>query len=181
MKIEFFAYTPEQQRAAADFLIAWSKLHPEQTAPEQPQPAVGENTGSVAPVSDSPMGEPAGQETTGSAAPNVEPVGAVKRTRRTKAEMEAARAAEAGEQGNVGATSGSEAPPVATSAATAESPTADVKAPTLDDVRAALQRYTAANSMPQGIALLKNYGASRISELDIDQYALFIAECDGDK
>lgn len=48
----------------------------------------------------------------------------------------------------------------------------------LDDVRAALQRYTAVHGMQNGISILKSYGAGRISELDANQYALFIAECD---
>lgn len=89
-----------------------------------------------------------------------------KRTRRTKAEMEADKAVE---QGNVAPVAEEKAAP-ATDSATVEQ--------TIDDVRAALQRYTAVHGMPDGIALLKNYGAGRISELGVEQYPLFIAECD---
>lgn len=90
------------------------------------------------------------------------PKEAVKRTRRTKAEM-------AADAGNAVPAAAEKAAPATDSA------TADL---TIDDVRAALQRYTAVHGMPDGIALLKNYGAGRISELGLEQYPLFIAECD---
>jgi hypothetical protein len=85
-----------------------------------------------------------------------------KRTRRTKAEM-------AADAGNAAPAAAEKAAP-ATDSATVEA--------SIDDVRAALQRYTAVHGMPDGIALLKNYGAGRISELGVEQYPLFIAECD---
>lgn len=51
------------------------------------------------------------------------------------------------------------------------------KAATLDDVRAALQTFTAANGVPAGIELLKKYGAARVSELAEANYAAFLADC----
>jgi hypothetical protein len=149
---------------------------------DQPQATVGCNGASAQP--EVSTGEAAGDGAGVEAVPAAveAPAAPVKRTRRKKAEMEAERAAES----NVNATE------VQTRAAEvaaekhgvhggegATLPTAESF--TIDDVRAALQRYTAANSMPQGIALLKNYGAGRISELREDQYSLFISECDAQK
>lgn len=51
------------------------------------------------------------------------------------------------------------------------------KAYTIDDVRAALQGFTAQHGMASGIDLLKNFGASRVSELKVGDYAAFIAGC----
>lgn len=48
---------------------------------------------------------------------------------------------------------------------------------TIDDVRAALQQYTAAHGVTGGIALLKSFHASRISELPAASYAEFIGQC----
>ena len=48
---------------------------------------------------------------------------------------------------------------------------------TLDDVRAALQGFTAANGVPAGIELLKEFGATRISELKAEQFAAFMGKC----
>lgn len=48
---------------------------------------------------------------------------------------------------------------------------------TVDDVRAALQGFTAAKGVPAGLALLKTFGASRISELKAEDYAAFVKGC----
>lgn len=48
---------------------------------------------------------------------------------------------------------------------------------TLDDVRGALQGYTAKHGVPAGIELLKKFDAGRISELNADQYAAFVEAC----
>jgi hypothetical protein len=48
---------------------------------------------------------------------------------------------------------------------------------TLDDVRAALQAFTASKGMPEGIAVLKSFQAVRVSELKPEQYADFIKAC----
>jgi hypothetical protein len=47
----------------------------------------------------------------------------------------------------------------------------------LDEVRAALQQFTASNGVPAGIELLKKYNAARISELGEEHYGAFIADC----
>lgn len=47
----------------------------------------------------------------------------------------------------------------------------------IDDVRAALQQFTVAHGVPKGIELLKEYGASRISELGAEHYAAFVEAC----
>lgn len=48
---------------------------------------------------------------------------------------------------------------------------------TLDEVRAALQTFTASKGVPAGIELLKEFGAGRVSELDAGKYANFVAKC----
>lgn len=48
---------------------------------------------------------------------------------------------------------------------------------TIDEVRAALQQFTASKGVPAGIELLKKFGAGRISELAEGDYASFVAEC----
>lgn len=48
---------------------------------------------------------------------------------------------------------------------------------TLDEVRSALQQYTAAKGIGAGVALLKEFGAGRISELAESDYASFVAGC----
>lgn len=48
---------------------------------------------------------------------------------------------------------------------------------TIDDVRAALQSYTAKAGIDGGIQLLKNFGAQRISELKAGDYAAFVEAC----
>lgn len=54
---------------------------------------------------------------------------------------------------------------------------ADAKKLSLDEVRAALQTFTASKGVPAGIELLKKYGAGRISELEEANYAAFAADC----
>lgn len=60
-------------------------------------------------------------------------------------------------------------------------PTAEPAKPakplTIDDVRGALQQFTASNGVPAGVALLKEFEASRISELAEDRYVDFVARC----
>lgn len=53
----------------------------------------------------------------------------------------------------------------------------ELRALSIDEVRAALQQYTAAKGVPAGIELLKKFSAGRISELAAEQYAAFVAEC----
>jgi hypothetical protein len=52
-----------------------------------------------------------------------------------------------------------------------------VAALSLDEVRSALQQYTAANGIVAGLTLLRKYNAGRVSELDAKDYAAFAAEC----
>lgn len=63
------------------------------------------------------------------------------------------------------------------SAQPAEAATAQAKTLTLDEVRAALQQFTASKGVPAGIELLKKYNAGRISELAEEHFAAFAAEC----
>lgn len=156
---------------------------------EAPQATVGQNGASSQPVisAGEAAGNEAGAEAGAGTPADDAPAASVTRKRRTKVEMEAARAAEAGnaDAGSVdtSSTTGSEtsSQESAQSANAAPSNTSASDKPlTLDDVRAALQRYTEKTSMQHAIVLLKNYGASRISELNAEQYGLFITECDGE-
>jgi hypothetical protein len=55
----------------------------------------------------------------------------------------------------------------------------DISKPiTLDDVRAALQKFTSVSGIPAGIELLKKFGANRISELKAEDYAAFVEGCE---
>lgn len=55
--------------------------------------------------------------------------------------------------------------------------TAPTKPVSIDDVRAALQIFTGIEGVPAGIELLKKFGAARISELKVEDYAAFIEAC----
>lgn len=48
---------------------------------------------------------------------------------------------------------------------------------TLDDVRACLQSFSRKNGVPASVELLKKFGASRISDLDVKHYEAFRVEC----
>lgn len=48
---------------------------------------------------------------------------------------------------------------------------------TLDEVRAALQAFTAKNDISTSMALLKEFGAARISEVKAEDYAAFVEKC----
>ncbi|CAB5144375.1 hypothetical protein UFOVP147_8 [uncultured Caudovirales phage] len=145
--------------------------------PTSTQPQVVENSGSTGPVLDLSPGDSA---VTGAAVPGAEPEPnaapvVVKRTRRTKAEIEADAAKEAAapvEKSAEPATETASTEPVAQAGSTA--PTV-----TLDDVRTALQAFTAAKGVPAGIELLKEFGAARISELKAEQFSAFILKCGG--
>jgi len=58
-----------------------------------------------------------------------------------------------------------------------EQPAEPAKALSVDEVRAALQQFTAAKGVPAGVALLKEFGAGRISELSFSQFPLFVERC----
>lgn len=132
------------------------------------QPVVVQNTGSTASESPSPTEGSAVSEPVEATA---SPAAPVKRGRKPKAEP-------------TDDTSPSEsAPPVQEEAAAPSTPDAD-KVPaasstsaSLDDVRAALQKYTQGKGVPAGIELLKEFGAARISELKEESYGAFIGRC----
>lgn len=54
----------------------------------------------------------------------------------------------------------------------------DIKELTLDQVRAALQLFTAEKGVPAGIDILKAFNAGRISELTPDRYNQFVNACE---
>jgi hypothetical protein len=63
------------------------------------------------------------------------------------------------------------------SASTSATVASEAKSLSLDEVRAALQSFTASKGVPAGIELLKKYNAGRISELEEANYAAFAADC----
>ena len=70
--------------------------------------------------------------------------------------------------------------PVMTATEVLSRQTPQVQPLTIDDLRAALQRFTAAEGMPAGIDLLKGFDCARISELaekdELTKFA-FVAKC----
>lgn len=55
--------------------------------------------------------------------------------------------------------------------------TAEPASLTLDDVRAALTAFVVANGIPAGMALVKAFNGSRVSDLSADSYAAFVQAC----
>ena len=118
------------------------------------QPQVAQNSGTVATGNDlSPEGNGVSGAVAEAAAPAPE-----KKPRKKKEEV---------------------AEPVVDTTPVAEPETKSVsdKPASLDEVRAALQAFTAKSGVPAGIELLKKYNAARISELEEQHYGAFIADC----
>lgn len=146
--------------------------------PTSTQPQVVENSGSTGsaptftPSDDAVVGaDVAGEQPEDKSAPTVV-TEAKRRGRPPKVKEEAVEQVEK---------------PGAASAVESEKSTTENAAPTveqtatattLDDVRAALQGFTAAKGVPAGIELLKEFGAARISELKAEQFAAFIGKCE---
>jgi hypothetical protein len=155
--------------------------------PTSTQPQVVDNSGSTGPGLDLSPGDSvvAGAEVKAAEAePNSAPA-VVKRTRRTKAEMEADAAELAAKEAAalVEKLASSQTPAASVAAAVGATtdgtaPNATAPALTVDDVRAALQKFTGAKGMPAGIDMLKEFGAARISELKAERFGEFIAKCE---
>jgi hypothetical protein len=104
----------------------------------------------------------------------VQEAAAPKKTRKSKnAEAEQAQAEPAAVAPAQEATAEPEA--VAKEAAPAAEGVQD-KSYTVDDVRKALQAYVGRTDFATGTALVKSFGASRITELKPEDYAAFIAK-----
>ena len=159
MSFDPIALSHKHLRATAAFLMSLAEDVAHQDHVGNAQPEVASNTGNHAAGVSSERSVPAGViggETTLAEVPAEANVATVaKRQRRTKAEMEA------------------DAKPD-TEAVQAPTP---VTAPSIDAVRGALQAFTERRGMTDGMALLKQFNAGRISELQTEQFAAFIAEC----
>jgi hypothetical protein len=127
------------------------------TAMNNVQPTVTQNGGTTATGSTL---SPEGSGVDESAAPAVAPV----TEKKPRAKKPVATQEEA-------------APVEPTPSTSAPAQTADAKPLSLDEVRAALQQFTASKGVPAGIELLKKYNAGRISELAEENFAAFAAEC----
>lgn len=143
----------------------------------QPQPQVGDNSGTSASGSlpsegAGVSGEAAQANGAASPAPVIEKA---KRGPKPKAKEDAA--AQVGEPAPspapASAQPSNEISPGSSPSAT---PAAD-PALTLDDVRAKLQAFTAVKGIEAGIELLKTFDAGRISELPAARYAEFAGKC----
>lgn len=143
-------------------------LQPEQSA----QPEVAQNTGTTATGVDL---SPEGSGVSGEAVPpsaSPAPEKAPRKPRAKKEEVAAAPVEKQGATASSAQTAATEA-----SAGTSAQPSDEAKPLTLDEVRAALQQFTASKGVPAGIELLKKFNAGRISELEEGDYASFVAEC----
>lgn len=160
---------------------------------KQPQPEVGQNTGTVGSVSpmavSSAEANSVSESAEGNAAPHAEPSAAPEKPKRTRVKKEEVAVAQPGESDGSTDTETStslQADPN-TSAPSADLSTEASSAPvsadpedktyTIDDVRAALQLYTGKHGMPKAIDLLKAYKAGRISEVKPEDYASFVKDC----
>lgn len=145
----------------------------------QPQPEVGDNTGtSSTGIILSPgaagVSEPAGSDAAGSA-PDTNPAAEAPARRGRKPKETAA--APVGESAPAAAEQATSAP-APTAAPVAAQAAADAKPLTIDDVRAKLQAFTGAKGIDAGLALLGEFKAGRISELKAEDYPAFVAKCE---
>lgn len=149
-----------------------------------PQPEVGQNTGTAV-LSESPSLPNEDSGVSGAAEVDAAPAPEkAKRGRKPKAEKIDAPedpkeppVVVTGQEwiapGNVEETDA----PAAVEETVSGADVSEAKPLTLDEVRAALQQFTTANGIPAGIALLKEFNAGRISELDASNYSAFAARC----
>lgn len=143
--------------------------------PTSTQPEVVQNTGSTGPV---PTLQPGDSAVTGAdvAVEQTEDKSAPVVVKRGPGRPPKVKEEAAAQEGKSPAVSAETQPP---SGSPSEVPAggASAAAPTLDDVRAALQGFTGSKGVPAGIELLKEFAAARISELKAEQFAAFIEKC----
>lgn len=171
MQITFDTQDPQDMNILSK-LLAFAQV--------QAQPAVAQNTGIAA--SGDASSRPEGSDVSngvGEVADAADPTPAfekAKRGRKAKVEVEAPEPEPitSGDEWKVPQPTQPAQAPVA-EPAPAVAPAAP--APTLDQVRAALQQFTAEKGVPAGVELLKKFNAGRISELAEADYAAFVAEC----
>lgn len=177
MQITFDTSNPSDMAVLNRLFPALSPSAPVAT-PAQPE--VAQNAGSAAsvhPVSSfaegSAVSEPGAEQSA--------PAASVKRGRKPKAEAVAQPAADVPQITHFEPEAAAEAAPEMNDGQQElpldEQPAEPAKALSVDEVRAALQQFTAAKGVPAGVALLKEFGAGRISELDASNYAAFVARC----
>lgn len=159
MQITFDPFIPHEKRLVGTILEI-SSTYPVSDPEYVAKPVVAKNAGSAASFMTSDegdAGEKTGEVIAANSLSDASPVSETapkKRGRKAKAEVEA------------------EAP-----AEPADEATDNDNPPSVDDVRAALQDYTVAHGIPAGTALLKEFGAARISELNEGDYHAFVKRC----
>lgn len=183
MQITFDPFNPHERNVVNAVL---SKVSAGGSAPAA-EPAVAYNTGSVASESlassEGGAGGYAGEATAASIGADASPAPeTAPKKRGRKPKSETAPEPEAPEPGAVvhgalqyhGALTGrweSETAPEPEPEATDNNP------PTIDDVRGALQEYTVRHGVPAGVALVKEFGAERVGEINPGDYHAFVKRC----
>lgn len=161
MQITFDPFIPHE-KALVESILGRSTAPLNSGAAE---PAVANNTGSV--VSSAPSegdaGGYTGEAATGVPLAEASPASETPKKRGRKPKAETAAAPVEDDEPAL------DQPPEA--GAEADDP------PTIDDARKALQAFTANNSVPEGVALLKEFGVARIGELAAGDYHAFIKRC----
>lgn len=163
MQITFDPFNPHERNVVNAVL---SKVSAGAVAPAA-EPAVAYNTGSVASEflasSEGDAGGYAGEATAASIGADASPAPETapkKRGRKPKSET-------APEPEQIAAVDDAPEPEA----------TDNNNPPTIDDVRRALQEYTVRHSVPAGVALVKEFGAERVGEINPGDYHAFVKRC----
>lgn len=157
MQITFDTNNPKDLEILSTLLLKFPSRHHPHGGDTQPEVV---NTGSA--VAETPQSD---ADSAVSEAAQAAPAPVKPKRGRTKPEIR--------DEGNETAPIVEEATP----AVVAVEEAAPTKPVSIDDVRAALQAYTGIEGVPAGIDLLKRFGAARISELKVEDYAAFIEAC----
>jgi len=170
--------SPAALAAASDFLAKLAEMpRAPVSRPESPQPEVGQNTGSAASgLSLSTEGSAvtgAGAEAASTA--DDAPAAGTSGKPRGRPRKVVEPAPEAAAQQTTQAQAEPEVKPEPSPSGVI-APATDLN---LDDhVRPALGAYTAKNGIEKGVALLAEFNAKRVSELQPEQYADFVKKCE---
>lgn len=192
MHINISLDTDNLTLADADFLSILAGAIRGAFGTQQPQPEVGDNTGTSSTgliLSPGAVGVSEGVDAAAAAPASAPEKTAEPEKRKPGRPKKEVAPAQAGEPQVAGANSaetqtGSSAgcgaadtTATATTASRTDAPAQTVTL-TLDDVRAKLQAFTGANGIDAGLALLQEFGAGRVSELKTEHYTAFTSKCE---
>jgi hypothetical protein len=176
MKIEFDTQNTSEIRLVAEIL---SKLggQPVNDNKHHAQPEVASNAGTTASASSPTISKAEGSGVSGGGASALAPAAEKRRGRPPKAKEEAVQAAPAAPEAIKIVRPAPVPAPEPVEPEVDFDQVDELPPATLDDVRAGLQKFTSRHGMPDAIALLKTFNASRISELAVADYDAFIEAC----